>query len=82
MVTTQIDQAAIPFINDGIKYESIDFPTPVKHLEYPAELPKEHNNYLLAPEKKVVNGGMYVGLPKEFNERHGDETPRTARSCR
>lgn len=77
MVTTQIDQAAIPFINDGIKYESIDFPTPVKHLEYPAELPKEHNNYPLAREKKVVNGGMYVGLPKEFNVRHGEAAADT-----
>ena len=35
-------------------------------LEYPAELRKEHNSYLLAPEKKNSEKRVDVRLPKEL----------------
>ena len=35
------------------------------YLEYPAELHKSHNAYLLAPEKKKIKKRMDVRIPNE-----------------
>ena len=43
-------------------------------LEYPEELPDQHNDYPLAPEKVKVTKGMLSNYCKRIAERHGIST--------